>query len=250
MAIAAEARRHLLPLAGHLPVSVSARAASEAGQRSIEHFGSARFHGLLIACSDDEQALRASTEQALERARAGGASPDDILLRAPFIDRLLNTYNPVKARALFVEFASNETWQTPTLVGIRSVWEAQQPQLNRQDAATADRLWRKYEELIVAMQGSGVRILAGTDLPDSADSGRIHDELALLVEAGLSPMEALQSATRNPAEFLGRLEAEGTIEIGKTANLVLLDADPIEEISNSRRISAVVRAGRLIGTRQ
>jgi imidazolonepropionase-like amidohydrolase len=90
--------------------------------------------------------------------------------------------------------------------------------------------------------------LAGTDLPDSAEGGRIHDELTLLVDAGLSPMEALQTATRNPAEFFGRLDAEGTIEVGKTANLVLIDADPTQEISNTRRISAVVLGGRLIAT--
>jgi imidazolonepropionase-like amidohydrolase len=248
MALAAEAGRRGVPFAGHLPVSVSARDASEAGQKSAEHFGSARFHGLLIACSEDERALRAIAEETLDRARAGGASPDDTLLRAPYVNRLLNSYSSVKAEALFAEFASNGTWQTPTLVGIRSVWEAQQPQLNQQDAAAADRLWRKYEELVRAMQASGVGILAGTDLPDSAEGGRIHDELALLVDAGLSPMEALQTATRNPAEFFGRLDAEGTIEVGKTANLVLIDADPTQEISNTRRISAVVLGGRLIAT--
>jgi hypothetical protein len=247
-AIATAGERRRLPFVGHLPVSVSAQDASEAGQASIEHFGSARFHGLLIACSDDEQALRALAEGVLDQARAGGASPDDTLLRAPFINRLVETYSPMKAQELLMKLASNGTWQTPTLAGIRSVWEAQEPQLNREDATAAEQLWRKYEELLRAMQASGVGILAGTDLPDSAAGGRIHDELALLVEAGLSPMEALQAATRSPAEFLGRLDTEGTIEVGKAANLVLLDADPLREISNTRRISAVVLKGNLIPT--
>jgi imidazolonepropionase-like amidohydrolase len=68
----------------------------------------------------------------------------------------------------------------------------------------------------------------------------------LLVKAGLTPMEALLSATRNAAEFLGRLRTEGTIERGKLANLVVLDANPLTDISNTRRISAVVRSGQLI----
>jgi imidazolonepropionase-like amidohydrolase len=249
-AIAAEAERRGLPFAGHLPVSVSAWDASEAGQASIEHLGSARFHGLLIACSNDELALRAIVEGALDQAREGGASPDDTLLRAPLINRLVETYSAAKAQELLMEFASNGTWQTPTLAGIRSVWEAQEPQLNQEDATAAEQLWRKYEELLRAMQASGVGILAGTDLPDSAEGGRIHDELALLVEAGLSPMEALQAATRGPAEFFGRLDTEGTIEVGKTANLVLLDANPIQEISNTRRISAVVLKGSLMPTEE
>jgi imidazolonepropionase-like amidohydrolase len=73
----------------------------------------------------------------------------------------------------------------------------------------------------------------------------LHDELELFVQAGLSPMEALQTATLNPARFLGREKDLGTIEKGKIADLVLLEASPLESIGNSRKIDAVVVNGKL-----
>jgi imidazolonepropionase-like amidohydrolase len=74
----------------------------------------------------------------------------------------------------------------------------------------------------------------------------LHDELTLLVQAGLSPMEALQAATLNPARFLGKEKDLGTVEKGKIADLVVLDANPLEEIGNSRKIDAVVLNGKLL----
>jgi imidazolonepropionase-like amidohydrolase len=97
------------------------------------------------------------------------------------------------------------------------------------------------------MHRAGVGILAGTDFSDWAlvPGVDLHNELALFVEAGFTPMEALQTATVEPAKYLGRLETQGTIEKGKLADLVLLDADPLEDISHTRKINAVVLGGRL-----
>jgi len=94
-----------------------------------------------------------------------------------------------------------------------------------------------------------VKLLAGTDAPTVAYTFAgfsVHDELGLFVQAGLTPMEALQTATRNPAEFLGILSSLGTVEKGKIADLALLDANPLENISNTRKIGAVVVGGRLL----
>lgn len=74
----------------------------------------------------------------------------------------------------------------------------------------------------------------------------LHEELSLLVEAGLTPLEALQTATHNPAEFLGRLDSLGAIEVGKMADLVLLEANPPEDIRNMRKIYAVILGGKMI----
>jgi imidazolonepropionase-like amidohydrolase len=246
LAVAAQARKKGLPFAGHLPVSVGAAEASHAGQRSIEHFGSVRFHGLLIACSDDEVALHRTAQHALDTARMGGPSPDATLMRATFINSLLNGYNAGKARRLFAEFPKNRTWQVPTLVAIKDVWNRQRAELTPADSAAADRLWHKYSEVIRSMRAAGVRLMAGTDVPIGDMVSPLHDELGLLVEAGLSPMEALQTATRNPAEYLGLLRNEGTVTAGKVADLVLLDADPLTDITNIRRINSVVLRGRLI----
>src|SRR5258708_39089680 len=96
------------------------------------------------------------------------------------------------------------------------------------------------------MRKAGVKTLVGSDLPMASGVPALHDELVALVAAGMTSMEALQAATRSPAEFLGRLPTEGTVEVGKKANLVLLDANPLADISNTRHVAAVILTGRLI----
>jgi imidazolonepropionase-like amidohydrolase len=92
-----------------------------------------------------------------------------------------------------------------------------------------------------------VHILTGTDAPlrNSPPGFGLHEELTLLVRGGMSPFEALRSATLEPARYFGMLDSLGTIAAGKLADLVLLDGNPLEDIRNTRRISAVVANGRL-----
>lgn len=101
--------------------------------------------------------------------------------------------------------------------------------------------------MVGEMNRAGVKLLAGTDTAYGYPVAgfALHDELALLVQAGLSPMEALQTATINAAEFLGREKELGTIEKGKLADLILLDADPLANISDVKKINAVISNGRL-----
>ena len=97
------------------------------------------------------------------------------------------------------------------------------------------------------MNRAGAPIVAGTDTgnPYTFAGFSLHDELALLVEAGLSPMQALQAATINSARLIGRAAELGTVTVGKLADLVLLDADPVRDVRNTQRINAVVSNGRL-----
>jgi len=97
------------------------------------------------------------------------------------------------------------------------------------------------------MQKAGVGILAGTDTPNPYcfPGFGLHDELGYLVQAGLTPMQALQAATLNPARFLGREKDLGTVETGKIADLVLLDANPLDNIGNTRKIAAVIYGGKV-----
>ena len=97
------------------------------------------------------------------------------------------------------------------------------------------------------MQKAGVPILAGTDAgnPFCFPGFSLHEELALMVVAGFTPAEALRSATLNPAKFFGLDKTLGTIEVGKIADLVLLGANPLQDIRNTQRIKAVVSNGRL-----
>jgi imidazolonepropionase-like amidohydrolase len=97
-----------------------------------------------------------------------------------------------------------------------------------------------------AMQRAGVPLLAGTDEPNpwAIPGFSLHDELALLVHGGLTPLQALQTATINPARFLGATDSLGAVAPGKLADLVLLDADPLADIHNTTRIVAVFTTGR------
>jgi imidazolonepropionase-like amidohydrolase len=126
----------------------------------------------------------------------------------------------------------------------------------QQDTASASEreyslrrgLMEKSEHVVGEMQQNGVKILAGTDTaaPFVYPGFSLHEELALLVQAGLTPMQALQAATSRAAEFMGKSATQGTIETGKFADLVLLDADPLADIRHTSRISAVVVRGKLL----
>jgi imidazolonepropionase-like amidohydrolase len=112
--------------------------------------------------------------------------------------------------------------------------------------------FRKFCEknlaIVGAMSRAGVGLLAGTDTtsaPYCFPGFGLHDELALLVQAGLSPMQALQTATYNPAKCLGKLDSMGTVERGKFADLILLDANPLQDIRNTQKIAAVVVGGKI-----
>lgn len=266
-AIADEAKRQKLPFAGHVPASVSATEASDAEQKSIEH-----LFGVLTACSSNEARLRNEVETAV--AEKGF----QIFVQAEISSQLgtLSTYDNGKASALFKRFVQNETWQVPTLVGWQTLtiddpgklinririkyiprerfetWQKQRTGLLKSLGAEFHsrkrELFDRQLKVVGDMHRAGVRIMPGTDTtaPFLYPGFSLHDELTLLVQAGLSPMQALQAATRNPAEFLGFRESLGTIERGKIADLVLLEADPIRDISNTQRIAAVVVDGKLL----
>lgn len=99
-----------------------------------------------------------------------------------------------------------------------------------------------------AMHRAGIEFMAGSDagFPYIFPGFSLHNELLLLVQSGLTPMETLQAATRNPAKYLGLLDSLGTVEKGKIANLILLEANPLENISHTQKIAAVVLNGKLL----
>jgi imidazolonepropionase-like amidohydrolase len=260
MALADESKKERIPFAGHVPESVTAAEASDAGQKSIEHLS-----GILLACSGREDEIRKA------RAEARARSDRSALERSAL--EILDTYDEKKASLLFARFAKNGTWQVPTLVWTRanegmenisadddrlkyvpaSLKEEWKPEKMREGLTPAyfaltRRAFVKELEIVGAMNRAGVQILAGSDSLDPYvfPGSSLHEELALLVKAGLTPIEALQAATRNAASYLGMLDTVGTIEQGKIADLVLLDANPLADIGNTQKISAVVLSGRLI----
>jgi imidazolonepropionase-like amidohydrolase len=228
-AIINEAGRMSMPVEGHVPASIKAEEASEAGQKSIEHL------------------------TGLDEAKTDGA----------------------KAARLLAVFKKNRTWQCPTLIMrhnyawlddagmardirlkyVKPSWRERWLNMTKEADKLPAAEWskrkqmvRSEEVLVGKMQKAGVGILAGTDdaNPYCFPGFSLHDELALLVDAGLRPMEALQAATLNPAKFLNKLGSLGAIKQGKLADLVLLDANPLEDIRSTSRIIAVVMDGRFL----
>lgn len=270
MAIADESKRRGIPFAGHVPDAVSLEDAADAGQLSMEHLLS-----MHTACST----RRAQAEQMYQAQRAHPAtSPAAQAARTRARMLFLNQSFSVDACApLFQRFIRDHTWQVPTLTVLRGqvayAWDSafwrdpRQQYMARQDTAwwqgnvrqiragataadlAASRLWfQHYLDIVGAMHRAKVSILAGTDVsnPWVYWGSSLHDELALLVDAGFTPLEALQAATIEPARFLHATDTLGTLEVGKVADLVVLDADPLADIRNTQHIRAVVIRGQLV----
>jgi imidazolonepropionase-like amidohydrolase len=267
-AIADEAKKQGLSFAGHVPASISAMEASDAGQKSMEH-----LFGVLTACSSDEARLWEEDKSAVAKS---GIS---VFVQAEIGAELkaLETYDAKKATALFARFGQNGTRQVPTLAAWQTIeteddshfdtderlkyiplkrrenWSSQRTRfvagLGSTYARNKGRLFENQLKLVSRMQRAGVVIMTGTDTaaPYVYPGFSLHEELVLLVRAGLTPMEALQAATRNPAIFLGLFDSLGSIERGKLADLVLLDKNPLQDISNTQRISAVIIDGQFLG---
>jgi len=262
-AVADEARKKHIPFAGHVPDTVTLREASDAGQRSVEHLTG--FPNVYRDCTPSGNAL------------AKKILPELIATGDPYrriVEQALELCE--KAPALYRHLAKNGMWQVPTLVIFKmkatapetlygderlnylpggkdhfNDWDTFHSERRKRTAKEWDeargRLQRALE-IVGTMHRAGVRFMAGTDVsnPYVYPGFSLHDELALFLEAGLTPMEALQTATRNPAEFLGLPDSLGTVERGKFADLVLLEANPLEDIANTRRISGVVVNGRYL----
>lgn len=119
------------------------------------------------------------------------------------------------------------------------------------DVASLRRSWHATLQVIDGLSDAGAGILVGTDFgqPFIFPGFSVHEEMALLVQAGLSPLQALQAATINPARALAATDSLGTVSPGKLADLVLLTANPLENIQHSRQISGVILNGRYLSRR-
>jgi imidazolonepropionase-like amidohydrolase len=132
-------------------------------------------------------------------------------------------------------------------------WREQVEEVTPERRTALERFWPIWLRHLREMREAGVRIMAGSDVAvlNVFPGYSLHEELQLLVDsAGMTPMEALESATRKPAEWLGLANEVGTIAPRKVADLVLLDANPLEQIGNTRRIAAVMLQGRLLQRRE
>ena len=248
-AAAREAHRQNLPLVGHIPDHIKITEAVTLGQKSIEH-----FMGVLEGCSNQEDRLLKGVE--------------DTKL-------LLSSFDEVKCRKLIALLARSHTWLVPTMawngpgllldqldmehqplfryvpvfwkeVTWKRFYDQMMPEVHRDPLSVRQELLAQSIKMIGKLHQGGVEFLAGTDTAPGIfvmPGFSLHDELGTFVDAGFSPMEALATATSNPARFFERDDI-GAIAQGKIADLVLLERNPLQNIWNVRGIRGVVADGR------
>ena len=251
LAAASEAHKQGLPIVGHVPDKVRLSEVVGAGQKSIEH-----LMGIFEGCSTEE---------------------DKFINGEGNLKLLLGTQDQQRCDSLTKLLVQNQVWQVPTLAWQRGGTFLDQRDLKHQPldkyvpAYWRDVTWRRFTDEMMpdllrdplalrqeyftrnlqtvgALHHAGVPFMAGTDTAPGVyimPGFSLHDELANFVEAGFTPMESLQTATSNPAKFLGMEDSMGSIDPGKNADLVLLKANPLEDIGNTRQITAVIARGRV-----
>lgn len=261
-ALAAEAPKHGLLLAGHLPARVSLETALAAGQRSIEH---PRI--FLFECFRGAAGFRALPDPMAAYSTSVGIQA-----------RLVDEHDPERCAELMAAMAASSTWWTPTLQVLRmsalagnrefredprlryipfllkaALWEPDIDRWAENAAQEPDRnvqaeLYRLALDNVRQAHEAGVRMVAGTDAGDTYvfPGFAIHDELAEMVRAGLTPAGALRSATIEAALFTGRERDYGSIELDKVADMILLDANPLADIRNSGKISGLFFNGQYL----
>jgi imidazolonepropionase-like amidohydrolase len=248
-AIAAEAKRVGIPFEGHVPDAIRASEAVAAGQVTFEH-----LIGIFEASSPDE---------------------DKYLTGEKKVGMFLATYDPAREANIIKLLAKNHIWQCPTLYWERGQWLVDAIDYNQDpDLAYAAHSWVSKQwpasrnsilktldtdplpvrekfvahelDIVRKLHAANVPFLAGTDTPAGVDvipGISLHLELQRFVAAGFTPLEALQTATINPADFMDRRSDFGTVQAGRIADLVLLQANPLTNIANTRTITGVVTDG-------
>jgi imidazolonepropionase-like amidohydrolase len=256
--LALEAKSAGLPFAGHVPADVGPLMAVRSGQRSIEHIRDP----LLVCFSADPRALE-------QFFTLDGWSAKD---------RRWGRSALAECPRIFAALRGSPTWLTPTLTvekakvaveNAEHVGDARRQllpapvrdgyaqyvrrQLSQSPAerASQHRWWNAQRAFVRRAHQQGARLLAGTDsaCEGGLPGASLHGELAELVAAGISPAAAIRSATLEPARYFGRND-EGVVEAGRRADLVILDANPLSDIRNTRRIHAVTLNGRYLDRQQ
>lgn len=234
LALAAAVHAHGKRLVGHV-VTASPALFLEAGQDGVEH-------GFPLSLDSLPREERMAFWRQLA-ARDVGAVPT-LVIATESVFRPLEYFRALVSDTTPAVHALRPYLSKFTILD----WREQVDEVTPERRAFFDRYWPTALKHIREMREAGVRIMAGSDVAvlNIFPGASLHEELRLFVDSlGMSPLEALERATREPAEWLGLADSVGTITPGKVADLVLLDANPLQDITNTRRVAAVVMRGRL-----
>jgi hypothetical protein len=269
-AIARRCKEKALQFAGHVPYKVWVTKAAHAGMATMEH-----LYGFLIeACAYPDSAMKfrrqnsdnfeagMSAKLRTEKARAGESF-------------MLNNFSESRMRGIAKILKQNHTYVVPTLVANRGLYfsndtaftndkrtnylaeetrtywkETVKKDLQNHSPEDWENFRKRYEvekKIVKLLADENVMIMAGTDFdnPFCFPGFSLHDELALFVELGMKPIDALRTATINPVTYLKMTDSLGTIQRGKRADFVLLNGNPLKDISNTKSIFAVMINGKL-----
>jgi imidazolonepropionase-like amidohydrolase len=251
-AIADESKKDNIIFEGHVPDAIRASEAVASNQHTFEH-----LIGIFEASSPDETKYLTSKKT---------------------VGMFLDTYDPAREAKIIDLLAKNHVWQCPTLFWERGQWlvdaidYTKDPDIAYAPRTWVDKQWPRAQkgilksldtdplpvrekfvshelDIVRKLHAAGVPFLAGTDTPAGVDvlpGISLHLELQRFVAAGFTPLEALQTATLNPAKFYNKLNDFGTVQPGRIADLVLLEANPLDDIANTRKIAAVIHDGRYL----
>ena len=258
-----------LNVTGHVPLSMDVISASNAGLNSMEH-----MRNLELSCATNSDELLAQRQEilALGKKDIGGVLRSKIhTLQRPLA---IANYDPQRAQEVLDVLAKNDTWQIPTLAlatgfterpfartawqetfkylpeAIEQSWKKEIDQLLTTSPTPFNETYTQwFTEMVGQVHRTGIEIMAGTDCPIFyLTPGRsLHEELEVLVKAGLSPLEALQTATINPAKYFNLENELGAVKETMWADLLILDANPLDNIKNTQQINAVIKQGHYMG---
>lgn len=262
-----EAKKLGFPADGHIPSRVSIEHAVKAGHRCAEH-----LYGFAISSARREDEFRRAVERFAPKGPSGIMDAQWDMEEA-----IAASLDLDKEKAVFSEIKQGSMFQCPTLVVLHSManffdpaFRADHPHKDYMFKSAMESFWKPPKSLNLKqhlalerkaferqfamfkrMHKAGVSIVAGTDVmnPYTFPGFSLHDELQLFVKAGMTPAEALCTATINPARMLKK-DKMGAVKVGNVADLVVLNANPLLDISNTKRISAVVQRGKVFDTRE
>ncbi len=246
LAIVAEAQKYGLKVVGHVPDSIYLEDAAAAGLRSSEH-----FFGF-------EKVIAKLLGEPVKLHYAGMGSDASYLQR-------LGEVNPAELQGVYQRIQASGMTICPTIVvfkvgtnikdfqtedfprneyiskNVLEIWKSQWIQ---QDDAP-DFVWENWAQMVSGLNKAGVPLMVGTDLmvPGIFPGYSVHEEMAIWQEAGIPPADVLRSATLVPAQFMGLGDRLGSISEGKTASMVLIRANPLEDIRNAEQIEGVFLRG-------